>query len=262
MRDLIRSLLAPFSSWKLIALHLFGNAILFAAASLWLLIPEAHSWQLIATALAATLLLVAIAWLHGGTLAHGLAATHDTLFSDLRLGLRNFLPIALVLILFFLLRGWSVAFADRSWQISGYFFTRLPHFLQTLFGETGFHKWIDFKFSALIWFFLPALFLPFLSAAAYSGFSRRALGPALRLYLRWKLWLATALAALIGVWLPTLLINWTPGHGLRREAISMALRFLAAYLLAIAAWLSLTSVVGALLRQSGLIQSSSGNPPA
>ena len=70
MRALMRHSLATLRNPRLIGLHLVLNAILLVAASLWLLIPEAHVWQLILAGVSGLLILLVFLWLHSGTLAY------------------------------------------------------------------------------------------------------------------------------------------------------------------------------------------------
>jgi hypothetical protein len=248
MRALIRWAVAPLSDWRLLALHLAGNALLLSAATLWLLIPEVHAWQLLFTALIGIAILSAFAWLHCGTLAHGLTPVPENLRRDFRDSIRHIPAFAILVAMLFPSMNWASNFSNLSWQISGYYFTRLPHFLQSSVGESRFHEWVQFKFAVLTWFLLPALFLPFLSASSSSGFSRRGFRAALRTYARGKYWLAIAIAALIGVWLPYLLASWAPLHGLREETISMVLRLLTGYVLAVLVWLMSSAAVGSFVR--------------
>jgi len=259
MRNLFRSAVAPLFDWRLVSLHLAGNALLFAAVTLWLLIPEAHAWQLLLSAITGLLILFAFAWLHCGTLAHGLTPMRGSLNRDFLLGLR-YLPLFILFIgVLAFLMIWLEKISERSWQISGYFFTRLPHFLQGSIGESRFHDWVLIKFSVLIWFLLPALFLPLLSSATSSCLSLGGFGKALRTYARWKYWLAVAVAALLGIWLPNVLVNWTPLHGLAKETASMVLRLLAAYVLAVGVWLMTSAVVGSFLQAALPFDNAGGN---
>jgi len=70
MLALLRHSLAMLRNIKLVALHLVVNAVLLVSASFWLLIPEAHIWQLLFAALSALLIAVMFLWLHGGTFMH------------------------------------------------------------------------------------------------------------------------------------------------------------------------------------------------
>jgi hypothetical protein len=262
MRALMRSAMIPLADWRLVALHLGGNALLLFAAALWLLIPEAHGWQLLLTLVGGIAILLGFAELHCATLAHGFTPAKDGLGNDFRASVRHIPAFAVLAGLLIALMNGVSHFSDQSWQISGYFFTRLPHSLQSSIGEYRFHEWVEIKFAVLIWFLLPALFLPFLSAASSCGLGRRGFGAALRTYARWRYWLAMAMAALIGVWLPYLLANWTPSQGLRKEMISTVLRLLAAYVLAVLAWLMTSAIVGGLLRAALPVEHSGGNPRA
>ncbi len=189
----------------------------------------------------------------------GLTPVRETLGSDFRASIRHIPACAVFFVVLIVLMNWASNYSDQSWQISGYFFTRLPHVLQRSVGEVRFHEWVQIKFAVLIWFVLPALFLPFLSAASASGFSRRGLWAALRVYARVKYWLAIAVAALIGVLLPRLLASYIPSHGLTKETVSMVLRLFTVYALAVLAWLMASAVVGSFLRANLPVENPGGN---
>jgi hypothetical protein len=266
MRELIRSAIAPLSDWRLLLLHFAGNALLAAAATAWLWIPEARVWQLLATVIIGLAILMAFAALHGGTLAHGVTPTREVLGADFRKSLRHLPAFVFFAVVLGFLMLWTSNYADQSsWQISGYFFTRLPHFLQRAFGEIRFHQWVEIKFTVLTWFLLPAIFLPFLSVSAYSGFEWSGLRSAWRAYAKWKYWLAMVTAAVAGILLPHLLANWTPVHRLHKEMVSMVLRLLIAYALAITVWLMTSAALGSILRPYLVLsvgENSGGNPSA
>lgn len=251
MRETGKTALALLSDWRLDALHVVGNALLLGSAALWLLIPEAHTWQLVFAGVSALLLVLAFAWLHCGTLAHGLTPDRATLFADFRRALRH-VPIFLVLALaLFFLMDWVAELSDKSWQISGYLFTLLPNWLRSAVGgENGLNRWVEFKIAALNWILLPALFLPWLAATAAHGLRSQVFRAALRCYARWKYWLGVIVVGLVGVFVPRILMDWTPGHGLRTEAISMGVRLTIAYLVALLSWLVAAAVVGRTLREA------------
>ena len=103
MHALIRSAVAALSDWRLLALHLAGNALLLAAATLWLLIPEAHAWQLLVTALGGLAVGFTFVWLHCGTLAHGLTPVRETLGSDFRASIRHITACAVFFVVLIVL---------------------------------------------------------------------------------------------------------------------------------------------------------------
>ncbi|HWR34369.1 MAG TPA: hypothetical protein VN622_00690 [Clostridia bacterium] len=250
MRELLRSAVAPLSNWRLDAIHLVGNALLMAAASFWLLIPEAHAWQLAFALISGLLIVFVFAWLHCGTLAHGVTPIRDSIKDDFRRGLRH-IPLFLVLFaVLLLLMNYAQQLSDNTWRYSGYWFTLLPKFMQSWIGFARFNSWVEFKLAALTWFVLPALFLPLLSAAASFGLRRSAFGNALRTYIRWKYWVGIAIAAALGIWLPSILVNWKPMHGLTKETVSFVTRLFIAYVLAVMTWIMASALVGNFLRDA------------
>lgn len=262
MRELSKATVAMISDFRLDALHFLGNALLLGAAMLWLLIPEAHVWQLILAALSAVLLVFAFAWLHCGTLAHGVTASRDAFGADFLRVLRRVPAFVVLSLLMIVLMSWAAELSDRSWQISGYLFTKLPHWLATRIGEYRLNQWVELKVVALAWIAIPAIFLPWLAALAANGIVKQAVRAALRTYLRWKYWLGIVVVGVIGVFVPRMLMGWTPGHGLRNEMISMVLRLTAAYVLAVLAWLAAVAIVGKTLRDSLSAGHTSGEPVA
>src|SRR5262252_2312774 len=54
---------------KLWLLNLVANAVLLAVGYYWLLIPDAHGWQVAVTAFVALVTVGSLAWLRVGTLA-------------------------------------------------------------------------------------------------------------------------------------------------------------------------------------------------
>jgi hypothetical protein len=144
--------------------------------------------------------------------------------------------------------------AEKSWEISGYFFTRLPHFLQVTIGEEKLNILVEWKFTVLIWFVLPAIFLPFLSASSAFGLRRSSMAAAFRCYAHWRYWLSAAIAAVVGIWLPHTLMAWAPGHGLRSESISLTLRLAASYVIVIVTWIMVSAIVGTFLRKTASVQ--------
>lgn len=250
MRDLIRSAVAPLSDWRLDILHLAGNAVLFAGAAFWLLIPEAHVWQLVFAAISGLCIVFAFVWLHSGTLAHGVTPSPTTLPEDFRRSLRHIPWFTFLLLALLLLMTYISKLAEKSWQISGYLFTRLPHFVQVATGEEKLNALVEWKFAALIWFVLPAIFLPFLSASSAFGFRRSGMAAAARCYTHWRYWFYVAIATVVGIWLPHALMTWTPGHRLEGETISLVLRLVASYVIAIVTWIMISAIVGGFLRKT------------
>lgn len=254
MRDLIRSAVTRLYDWRLDVLHLAGNAVLFAAAALWLLIPEARIWQLVFAAISGLCIVFAFASLHSGTLAHGLTPSPATLSLDFRKSVRHIPWFTLLLVVLLLLMNYFIRLSERGWEISGYFFTRLPHFLQVTIGEEKLNTLVEWKFTVLIWLILPAIFLPFLSTTSAFGLRKSGMVAAFRCYAHWRYWLSAAIAAVVGIWLPHTLMTWTPGHGLRGETISLILRLAASYVIVIVTWIMISAIVGSFLRKTAPVE--------
>jgi hypothetical protein len=238
-----------------------ANAVLLAAASFWLLIPDASVLQLIFTGVAGLAIVLAFAWLHCGTLAHEVNPVRENLGRDFRVCLKN-IPIFIVLfgVLLLLMRS-ADGLSQNAWRISGYFFTRVPAFLQRSIGEYGMYNLVQYKIAFVVWFLLPAIFLPLLSVASSSGWHLREYRSALRVYKRWAYWLVMAILAILGVWLPLQLIRWTPGTGLKVEFASIISRLAVAYILMLLVWIMATGLVG-WFRQGSLQRENAGGQAA
>ncbi len=104
--------------------------------------------------------------------------------------------------------------------------------------------WLSLRLKAPVWIWIiPAiLLLPLaeqVAAEGFRGMSRRAW--------RARYFPDAAILAAAGAYLPYKLIGWHPQlHGLALQTTSLAVRFAAAYLLAIVAWLMLASLLGRL----------------
>jgi hypothetical protein len=240
MRDFLRHSVAMLRNPRLVALHLVGNAVLVAAASMWLLIPEAHVWQLVAAALSAVLMILMFLWIHSGTFAYGAEPTREK-FRDAflpRIGRLVWLAIGFF-ILFWCMRivdGWT----DSTLQISGYLYSKAPSFLRPTSGPVSYGNALAYVFFILEWYVVPCIFLPVI-AARVIGVSSLA---GLRTLGRWKYWLSMAVTVVVGIWVTRLTVNWTPGMTLNEQTVSLVLRLGAAYVLATAAWLFTAGMLG------------------
>ena len=95
---------------KLWLLNFLANAALFAVAYFWLTIPDAHGWQVAATALVAVLGVALVLWLRAGTLAWFRMAEfrkHSSIGPAYRRSLR-FVPALGFWVLMFVLVAWML----------------------------------------------------------------------------------------------------------------------------------------------------------
>lgn len=239
MRELLSHSLVVLRNWRLTALHLVGNAALLTCAALWLLVPEARLWQLAVAALSAVVLLFLFLWLHAGTLAYASDPGPGKLLAAFRGGLRGMgwllVGLAALFTCMWVVAGWS----DSLWQTSGYLYSKAPSALRPLGGNTGYRRFGEYLLTILFWYILPGLLLPVIAAKVTGATFRQGL----RTLLRWRYWLVLAFIVLVGVWLPELLLQWKLGAGLSGETASLAARFVTAYAIATAAWLSAAGIL-------------------
>ncbi len=246
MRDLIKSSLAAVCDRKLLILHVVLNAALGAAGAFWLLVPDEHGWQILATVLSALAVLLLAVWLHAGTLAycaHGRVRQRSGVPRALLQGLAFLIVVAVL----FWLADRVATWAGYSQQISGYLYSKMPSFRRTL-TYNRLNEWFDCGFLVLQLYVVPALLLPLAAAGAAYGFSRKLVRGLCALGC-WKYWLWLAVLVLLGVEVPRLLIDWKPTGTLHFETTSMVLRLLGAYLLMVLCWLAACGMLGKLVAE-------------
>lgn len=245
MKSLIRTSFAALRAPQIWGLQLLGNAVLLALAALWLLVPEARAWQLVATIVLGLVVIVSALWLHGGTLAYFQA-------SDARDGFRRALRhlaavavwVAILLFVLWIVNEWSAT----RYQYAGYLRSRLSRGARGTVSVGGADATITFGFALLMWYIVPVVLLPFLAQAAQHGFRLTGMRTALRSLGRLSYWVTMAPLAIIAAFLPQALAGWVRQSTLTLEAISMVLRLGAAYLIAVAVWLAAASVLGSTAR--------------
>jgi heme/copper-type cytochrome/quinol oxidase subunit 2 len=98
----------------------------------------------------------------------------------------------------------------------------------------------------IVWVFIPAVWLPIASTVAAAGFRLKCMTRSLRVLRRPAYWLWFCALMLVGTYVPYKLVWWIPDlSDLRKQAWSMGLRFLLAYVILITAWVALLLVIGA-----------------
>lgn len=244
MRALFFSSLAGLRNWQLWLLQFFGNAVLFAAAAGWLLIPDEHWWQLAAAAISGIAIIFLFLWLQAGTLITFTPAEEDNqpcAFKRVLCHLFGFFVWALVFhVVLHLVNGWS----DSYWRIANYVVSILPSGLRSSVPFNWPLKTIEFIFAALYWYVVPVLFLPFGLATA-RGISRERFREAFRTLRRLWYWVLLAVFVIIGVYVSSLLIDWRTPGSLTKESFSLGFRLFFAYVLAIGCWLMTASLLSA-----------------
>jgi hypothetical protein len=229
---------------KLWLLNFFGNAAALAGWYCWLLIPDAHRWQVACSAVLALLIIFFVVWLRAGTLAWFRVAefrNHAGIGAAFRRGLRHMIALAI----------WFALEVFVGWLI-----IRLGHY------TPQFSVWIRQKVNAgpaprnvmhgsdwllflLFWVVVPAVWLPVATTVSAVGFTRAHMLRSLRVLRQPLYWIVFCLLMALGAWVPYKLVTWVPELStIRQQAWSAGLRFFAAYLILITAFLGLVWMVG------------------
>jgi len=240
------TLAAAWRQKRLWLLQVFGNAALLAATWGWLWIPEAHAWQVAATLVVAAVILALSLWLHGGTLAlfHHLHHGGESPWAAFG-ATRRRLPALAVWGLIFGVLMWVVDWLHgEEYHVAAWLSSALTLWL----GRPVTPRLMSQVYYTLVFFlgWVLALFLVALAVRVatqgFAGFRPQSLRRALSAFWRFRYWVTSVAAFALGAFLPWFLANWKPvTEGVKPEAVSLGLRFLAAYLLMMTAWVVLAS---------------------
>ena len=230
---------------RLWLVNFFGNAAALVAWYFWLLNPDARGWQVAASLPTALCIIALVVWLRAGTFAYfRLAEFRDRgmVWRAFRHSLRHVVALAL----------WAVLLAAALWfliwlrtyppQFGVWLWQKLPQGLR-LASPRQLTRGTD----CLLWFILvvvPAIWLPPATTIAAAGFAK-GLARSWRVLMRGMYWVWFCVLIFVGVYIPYKLVWWIPNlDSLGKQAWSMGLRFFAAYVLLITAWIALVWMVG------------------
>ena len=249
MNALRESLMAVIKSKRVWQLQFLLNPALLGLGALWLLIPEAHTWQIAATTLLALVVVLLFLWLQSATLAY-FEEFHSNGSARFRDNCRfATLPaFAMWAAVFTFLLHFVDHLSEFAPQLASYARSISPVWLRHLISEPRMDSLVALKFWVFFWIIVPGLLLPLGVQTAKHGFRgfgkegrsgwRRSLGS--RVY-----WSVLIVLAIAGAYLPQRLIEWLPeASSVNGETASLVLRFLLAWLLAVSAWTLLASVLG------------------
>jgi hypothetical protein len=230
---------------KLWLLNLLANAAALAAWYFWLLVPDAHGWQVAGSLLVAACIIALVVWLRAGTFAYfRLAEFRDSgaVWRAFRRSLRHVVALAL----------WAVVLAALLWllmwlrryppQFGVWFWQKLPESLRFA-SPRQLTRGADWLLWSLILGML-AVWLPVATTVAAKGFGN-SLTCSWRVLKRAMYWVWFCLLVFIGVYVPYQLVWWIPSvDDLRKQAWSTGVRFFAAYVIVTTAWIALVGMVG------------------
>lgn len=251
-RSVLRGALALLSPW--IVLEQIGLALLvFLLYAVWLKVPDANAFEVAGSVLLA-LIAIAIAGAGESSLLLRLAG-HK--------GMRGRLLRGTLLLLagFLVWLAWSAVLhhlrSDDEMR-AGYFNSRLPHALRYFFSYERILLLLGWMWAAVSWIGTGVIAIVVFAGTA-SVRPLRAMGRALRSL---TYWIAVVLVAAVATTLTTALIGWTPGHGLRVEMMSLAIRLAVTVLVdAVLVCLVLT-ILAECIRRSDATYSTPGGAPA
>ena len=230
---------------KLWLLNLFGNAALLAACYFWLLLPDAHGWQVAGSGVLALIIISFGLWLRAGTFAYCRLARfreHSELWAAFKQSLHHLIALALCLAPLAAVAWWLFSLRHYTPQFGVWFWQK---FSGLRFGSPrGIYHAADWALLILM-AVLIMLWLPIASTVAAIGFKGRRIGHSLRALTRPGYWAWMIALILIGGLVPYKLVYWVPDLGtLRQQAWSAGARLFFAYGVVISAWVSLLLVVG------------------
>ncbi len=149
---------------------------------------------------------------------------------------------------------WAIPLAAIEWslislrryapQFGVWFWQKLPAFLRFGSPRQVYHA-ADWLLWILLWILVPAVWLPIATTVAAFGLKPKRMARSLRVLKRLGYWLWFCALMLIGAYVPYKLIWWIPDlSDLRKQAWSMGLRFLIAYVILMTAFVALLLIVG------------------
>src|ERR1019366_3704041 len=186
-------------------LNLVGNAALLAAVYFWLLMPDAHGWQVGGSGVIAIVVVFFGVWLRTGTFAYFRVAEfrdNATVWRAFRHALRHMVALAI----------WAASLAVLVWLLWN---------LRTYTPQAG--VWIRQKLNGgppprnvtrdlnwlivlIVWVFIPAVWLPIASTVAAAGFRLKRMARSLRVLRRPAYWVWFCALMLAGAYVPYKLV--------------------------------------------------------
>jgi hypothetical protein len=218
-----------------------GMPLLIAVGLAWTRLPDKHIWQVALTLLIPILLAISALELQAATVR----AFSDDDGKRIKLvwGAITLLVWIAVGAAFWVFLDWC---DDQIPDWAGYLNSQASaHARATIFTYTHLVRWLTIAEWVLRWIVLPAKFIPCGAASAQWGWHlpvRRIL----RMLWNWRWWLGVVLAALLGVLLPATFFAAKPHGAVSAQVWTVALKLVAAYLLAASSWVLLLGWVATL----------------
>jgi hypothetical protein len=220
-----------------------GNALLFWCAFTWLGIRDSRTSQLAETAVFGILILVPWLWLQDGTMVY-CGDRSQGLWGAFRKSAKTLALFAAVVIAFIVL-FWALGRLEGPLTTAGQRTASwLTFHLRKPIKPATWEKSYLAVLWSVRWIVLPALMLPIAAGAACQG-ARGMWRRGTRVF-----WLEYLIALAVGLYVPTLLMTWTPKLiGTTAQVLSFVARFGLAYSLIISGWLALAFFSARIIRK-------------
>ena len=210
--SLLRGALRRFTL-KLLLLQIALGVTVCLLAMLWLRLPDASALQ-VAASFVLGLLVVAIATMGQSWIALWLAHEERT-SRRLLIGAAS---IIVAVLLWCLLSQWITSLHAGDSQRASYLNSRFPHGLRSFFTYKHISQWLGWLWSLLLW--IAAGILAAASYAVTIGRPRAIL----RTLVSVTWWVALVLLCILATTVTGKMMDWTPGHGLGVELLSLIAR--------------------------------------
>jgi hypothetical protein len=237
---------------RLVTRQIGLGLLVFALSIVWLRMPDASRLEVAGSVVLALIILAVAGMGESALVLHltGRALTPGRLLRGAALLLAGILLWLALGTLLDRIHG------DDSLR-AGYLNSRLPQTLRYFFTYERLALWLGWIWTALDWIGAGILTLFFVCTTA-SAHPMRAIARALRSATYW-------IAMIVGVTAATVitssLIQWTPGHGLRIEMLSLLLRLGAAILIDAAIACLLLAILAAIIQRSDALYATPAGMP-
>jgi hypothetical protein len=223
---------------KLWLLNFVANAVVLVVWYFWLLIPDAHGWQVASSALIALTVVISVLWLRAGTLAWFRISDfrgQGGIWRAYRHAWRHVLALGIWLLVF-------VALAWMLWRLSSY----VPQFAVWFRQKLGAGppprnimrdvNWLLLLFAVLV---MPGLWVPMATTISAVGFEAAHIVQSRRVWKRPLYWFWFCLLLGASIYVSYKLVCWIPDlETLRQQAWSMTGRFLLASIVGVTGFIA------------------------
>jgi MFS family permease len=210
--SLLRGALRRFTL-KLLLLQIALGVTACLLATLWLRLPDASALQ-VAASFVLGLLVLAIATGGQSWISLWLAREERTR-RRLLIGAAS---VIVAVLLWCLLSQWITALHAGDSQRASYLNSRFPHGLRSFFTYKHIYQWLGWLWSLLLW-----IAAGILAAASYAVIIGRPRA-VLRTLVSVTWWVALVLLCILATTVTGIMMDWTPGHGLGVELLSLIVR--------------------------------------